>query len=76
MIASLRSTELDMGNYKKSLQIIKLKDEWYYVLNTNYIGKYYHLAETKMYKCDQWQGLINCLNRISKERFTPNISIT
>lgn len=42
---------INIGN----IHIYKLKDEWYY------------LEKGKIkYKCDQWDGLLNCLNDIFK----------
>lgn len=42
--------------------IYKLVDEWYYIQYINYRS-----LERNCYKCDQWDGLLNCLDKIVKE---------
>lgn len=52
------------GNYTRTIIVYKLKDEWYYVFKLDY----YNFRGTHgsnrslMYKCDQFDGLIDCLN--------------
>jgi len=44
--------------YLKVLQISKFDDEWFYVINTRFMGK------KEYYKCDQIEGLLKLLNEL------------
>ena len=50
------------------MSIYHLKDDWYYV-------DYYDYKSHTYYKCDQFYGLINCLNEIFKPLFLRQLSI-
>lgn len=43
----------------RNINIIKFKDEWYYITATKNNSHIY-------YECDQWDGLINCLELLIK----------
>jgi len=49
-------TLIDIDNGTE-LNVWKVDDEWYYV------GYYrrYEIAQDRLYKCDQWDGLMDCL---------------
>ena len=36
------------------------KDEWYYIVTIHISGKLYALKST--FRCDQWDGLLQCIN--------------
>lgn len=46
------------------LVITKLKDEWFY-LYYKPPGQRYHQNDVMYLECDQWSGLIDCLNRLA-----------
>lgn len=55
------------GQTNKGFRIMKTADEWYYV------GDMHDDTTNRWYKCDQMEGLINCLNhcisiQIEKEK--------
>lgn len=64
-----------IGNF--FVDIEKFKDEWY-IIYYGYVtkGKVYHGSEVvselvwkyKWYKCDQWDGLLDCLNFLIKKK--------
>jgi hypothetical protein len=52
--------------YVSNLIIFKLKDEWYIVFRLDYDSKENHWKKS-MYKCDQFDGLIDCLEMIKQQ---------
>lgn len=53
-----------------TLIVYKLLDEWYYI-------NFSPGAFSKQYKCDGWEGLINCLNFIKTEfRYHKEVGYT
>lgn len=69
--AKLHLSDKKIGNF--FVDIEKLKDEWY-IVYYGYVtkGKVYNGSEVvselvwkyKWYKCDQWDGLVDCLNKL------------
>lgn len=50
------------GNFNRKIIVYKLKDEWFYILRSDYPKHNYYKLYNYMYKCDQFDGLIDCLN--------------
>ena len=51
------------GNYTRTIIVYKLKAEWYYVFRLDYYNfRGPRSNRSLMYKCDQFDGLIDCLN--------------
>jgi hypothetical protein len=58
--------DIDNGGRGTELNIWKVYDEWYYV---GYYRRYEKengslgLVQVRLYKCDQWDGLMDCLEK-------------
>jgi hypothetical protein len=54
----LHGKEVSIDSTKGEISVYCDDDEWYYV-STNAV-----FAKPTYYKCDQWDGLVNCLNSL------------
>jgi hypothetical protein len=48
-----------------TVEIFKLRDEWYYVWFDNKLSNL--LNDVKAYRCDQFEGLLECLKMIKSK---------
>lgn len=50
----------DFGDFNRTIIIYKLKDEWFYIFRLDHHS--YSNWKDYMYKCDQFDGLIDCID--------------